>query len=147
MLGINKVIVMGNLGADPQINRTQRGTLVANLSIATTEQWQDANGEKKEETEWHKVTLFGRLAEIAQQYLVKGSTVYVEGSNRTTKYTDANGIERYVTNIVAKSMQMVGGKTKQNNGQPYQNNNQGFNNGQQIPQGGQQFPNNGYVNQ
>lgn len=109
--GINKVILVGNLGADPEVRYTAGGTAVANLSLATSEQWTDKqSGQKQERTEWHRVKLFGRLAEIAGEYLKKGRQVYIEGSLRTDKYTDKQGVERYSTDIIASDLQMLGGK-------------------------------------
>ncbi|MEP7185697.1 MAG: single-stranded DNA-binding protein [Rhodanobacter sp.] len=108
--GINKVIIVGNLGADPEMRHTGGGTAVTTLNVATSESWTDKqSGEKVEKTEWHRVKMFGRLAEIAGDYLKKGRQVYIEGSLRTDKYTDKQGIERYSTDIVANEMQMLGG--------------------------------------
>ena len=108
--GINKVILVGNLGADPEVRYTAGGTAIASLSVATSEQWTDKqSGQKQERTEWHRVKLFGRLAEIAGEYLKKGRQVYVEGSLRTDKYTGKDGVERYSTDIVASELQMLGG--------------------------------------
>lgn len=108
--GINKVILVGNLGADPEVRYTAGGTAIASLSVATSEQWTDKqSGQKQERTEWHRVKLFGRLAEIAGEYLKKGRQVYVEGSLRTDKYTDKQGVERYSTDIIASELQMLGG--------------------------------------
>lgn len=108
--GINKVILVGSLGADPEVRYTAGGTAIASLSVATSEQWTDKqSGQKQERTEWHRVKLFGRLAEIAGEYLKKGRQVYIEGSLRTDKYTDKQGIERYTTDIIASEMQMLGG--------------------------------------
>jgi single-strand DNA-binding protein len=108
--GINKVILVGNLGADPEVRYTAGGTAIASLSVATSEQWTDKqSGQKQERTEWHRVKLFGRLAEIAGEYLKKGRQVYVEGSLRTDKYTDKQGVERYSTDIIANELQMLGG--------------------------------------
>lgn len=110
--GINKVIVIGFLGQDPEVKYMPSGSAVANLSIATSEQWKDKNtGEKQERTEWHRVILFARLAEVAGEYLKKGSQVYVEGRLQTRKWTDKNNVERYTTEIVANDMQMLGGKS------------------------------------
>ncbi|WP_312836211.1 single-stranded DNA-binding protein [Comamonas sp.] len=110
MASVNKVIIVGNLGRDPEIRTFPSGDQVANVTIATTDRWRDKNsGENKEATEWHRVVFNGRLAEIAGQYLRKGSQVYVEGSLRTRKWTDqASGQERYATEIRADSMQMLG---------------------------------------
>ncbi|WP_448505922.1 single-stranded DNA-binding protein [Immundisolibacter sp.] len=108
--GINKVILIGNLGKDPEVRYTAGGSAVANLSVATTESWKDKQtGEKKEATEWHKVVLFGKLGEIAGEYLKKGRTVYIEGRLQTRKYQDKEGVERYSTEIVGSDMQMLGG--------------------------------------
>src|ERR1700760_3751041 len=109
--GINKVILVGNLGADPEPRAMPSGTTVANLRIATSESWRDKqSGEQQERTEWHRVVLFGRLGEIAAEYLKKGSQVYIEGSLRTRKWQDKQGPERYCTEIVGKDMQVVGGR-------------------------------------
>jgi single-strand DNA-binding protein len=109
--GINKVILIGNLGADPETRAMPSGTTVANLRIATSESWRDKQtGEQQERTEWHRVALFGRLAEIAGEYLRKGSQVYIEGSLRTRKWQDKQGNERYSTEIVGNELQMLGGR-------------------------------------
>ena len=109
--GINKVILVGNLGADPETRAMPSGTTVANLRIATSESWRDkTSGEQQERTEWHRVALFGRLAEVASEYLRKGSQVYIEGSLRTRKWQDKQGNERYSTEIVANDLQMLGGR-------------------------------------
>ena len=101
MASVNKVILIGNLGKDPEVRSTQNGGKVANLSIATSESWRDkATGEKKEKTEWHRVVIFGNLAEIAEKYLKKGSKVYVSGSLQTRKWTDQSGAEKYSTEVV-----------------------------------------------
>jgi len=108
--GVNKVIIVGNLGADPETRYTGSGTAITSLRIATSEQWTDKqSGERQERTEWHRVKMFGRLAEIAGEYLTKGRQVYIEGSLRTDKFTDKEGVERYSTDIVASEMQMLGG--------------------------------------
>src|SRR5688572_6381863 len=109
--GVNKVILIGNLGADPETRAMPSGSTVANLRIATTENWKDRQtGENQERTEWHRVALFGKLAEIAGEYLRKGSQVYIEGSLRTRKWQDKQGNERYSTEIVGNEMQMLGGR-------------------------------------
>jgi len=109
--GVNKVILIGNLGADPETRAIPSGTTVANLRIATSESWRDKQtGEQQERTEWHRVALFGRLAEVAGEYLRKGSQVYIEGSLRTRKWQDKQGNERYSTEIVGNDMQMLGGR-------------------------------------
>lgn len=108
--GINKVILVGNLGNDPEVRYSQGGSAITTCSIATSESWKDKQtGEAQERTEWHRVKFFGRLAEIAGEYLKKGRQVYIEGSLRTEKYTDKNGVERYSTDIIANEMQMLGG--------------------------------------
>jgi single-strand DNA-binding protein len=108
--GINKVILVGNLGADPETRYTQGGAAITTIKVATSESWKDKQtGEQQERTEWHRVKFFGRLAEIAGEYLKKGRQVYVEGSLRTDKYTDKDGVERYTTDIIADEMQMLGG--------------------------------------
>lgn len=107
--GINKVILVGNLGNDPDVKYTQSGAAVTTISVATTDAWTDKQGQKQERTEWHRVKFFGRLAEIAGEYLKKGRQVYIEGSLRTDKYTGKDGIERYTTEIIASEMQMLGG--------------------------------------
>jgi len=109
--GINKVIIIGNLGADPETRAMPSGTTVANLRVATSESWRDKQtGEQQERTEWHRVALFGRLAEIAGEYLRKGSQVYIEGSLRTRKWQDKQGNERYSTEIIGNDLQMLGGR-------------------------------------
>ena len=107
--GINKVILVGTLGKDPEVRYSQAGAALTSVSIATNESWKDKNGEKQERTEWHRVKFFGRLAEIAGEYLKKGGQVYIEGSLRTEKYTDKQGVEKYSTDIIANEMQMLGG--------------------------------------
>ena len=110
MRGVNKVIIIGNLGADPEARQFNNGGSVTNISVATSEQWTDKqSGEKREATEWHRIALFNRLGEIAAQYLRKGSKVYIEGSLRTRKYQDQNGQDRYITEIRAEQMQMLDG--------------------------------------
>jgi single-strand DNA-binding protein len=109
--GVNKVIIVGNLGKDPETRYMPSGSAVTNLRIATTEAWKDKqSGEQQERTEWHAVAMFGRLAEIAAEYLRKGSQVYIEGKLRTRKWQDKEGKDRYTTEIVADEMQMLGGK-------------------------------------
>ena len=111
MASINKVILVGNLGADPETRYMPNGDAVANIRLATTESWKDkASGEKREITEWHRVVLYRKLGEIAGQYLKKGSTVYIEGRIRTRKWQDKEGQDRYTTEIEANEMQMLGGK-------------------------------------
>ena len=116
MRGVNKVILVGHLGQDPEVRSMPSGSSVANLSLATNEQWRDKNtGEQQERTEWHRLALFGRLAEIAGQYLRKGAPVYVEGRLRTRKWQDRDGHDRYSTEIVVNELQMLGwrGSTSQ----------------------------------
>ncbi|HEV3179165.1 MAG TPA: single-stranded DNA-binding protein [Steroidobacteraceae bacterium] len=109
--GINKVFLIGNLGADPETRAMPSGTTVANLRVATSESWRDKQtGEQQERTEWHRVALFGRLAEVAGEYLRKGSQVYIEGSLRTRKWQDKQGNDRYSTEIVGNDLQMLGGR-------------------------------------
>ena len=111
MASVNKVIIVGNLGKDPEVRYTPNGDSVTNVTIATTDTWKDkGTGEKKEATEWHRVVFFGKLAEIAGQYLKKGRQVYVEGALRTRKWTDKEGHERYTTEIVANEMKMLGSR-------------------------------------
>ena len=110
MASVNKVTIIGNLGRDPENRYLPSGEQVTSISVATTENWKDKSGEKQEQTEWHRCVFFGKLAEIAGQYLKKGSQVYVEGKLRTQKYTDKDGIERYQTQIIANTMQMLGSK-------------------------------------
>lgn len=111
MPSVNKVILLGNLGRDPETRYMPNGEAVTNIAVATTESWKDKQtGEKKEQTEWHRVTFYRKLAEIAGQYLKKGSSVYLEGKLQTRKYTDKDGIERYTTEIICDTMQMLGGK-------------------------------------
>lgn len=109
--GINKVILVGNLGADPETRYTAGGAAITRIRVATSESWRDKQtGENQERTEWHRVVFFGRLAEIAGEYLRKGSQVYIEGSLRTDKWQDQSGQDRYTTEIVARDMQMLGGR-------------------------------------
>ena len=110
MASVNKVILIGNLGRDPETRYTTGGDAVTNLRIATTEAWKDKSGEKQEKTEWHTVVMFGRLAEIAGEYLKKGRPVYIEGRLQTRKYTDKEGVEKYSTEIVADRMQLLGSR-------------------------------------
>lgn len=135
--GINKVILVGNLGQDPEVRYMPNGGAVANITLATSESWRDKQtGETKEKTEWHRVVLFGKLAEVAGEYLRKGSQVYIEGALQTRKWTDQAGVEKYTTEVVVNiggTMQMLGGR---------QGGGQGKNNGwgqPQQPQSGNQF--------
>lgn len=119
--GVNRVTILGNLGNDPEVKYTNSGSAITNLTVATSESWNDkATGEKKEVTEWHRVVLFGKLAEVAGEYLRKGSQVYIEGQLRTRKWTDNAGVEKYTTEVVVGMngvMQMLGGKQE---GKPQQ---------------------------
>ncbi len=110
MASVNKVILVGNLGRDPEMRYLPSGDAVANLAIATSRKYKDKSGQMVEETEWHRVTFFGKLAEIAGQYLKKGRSVYVEGRIKTDKYTGKDGVEKYSTQIIAIEMQMLGGR-------------------------------------
>lgn len=104
---INKAIIVGNLGADPEVRYTQSGSQVASFNVATTERWRDQSGEQKESTEWHRIVAWKRLAEICGEYLHKGSKVYIEGKIQTRKWQDQNGNDRYTTEIVAREMKML----------------------------------------
>ena len=110
MASVNKVILIGNLGRDPETRFMPSGDAICNISIATTDTWKDKNGEKQEKTEWHRVAFFGKLAEIAGEYLKKGSQVYVEGRLQTRKWQDKDGQDKYTTEIVANAMQMLGSR-------------------------------------
>lgn len=149
--GVNKVILVGNLGQDPEVRYMPNGGAVANITLATSESWRDKQtGENKEITEWHRVVLFGKLAEVAGEYLRKGSQVYIEGQLRTRKWQDQGGQDRYTTEVVVNvggTMQMLGGRQQgagapmgggQSQGSQSSNNNNGWGQPQQ-PQGGNQF--------
>ncbi len=110
MASVNKVILIGNLGRDPETRYMPSGDAICNITLATTDSWKDKSGEKQERTEWHRVAFFGKLAEIAGEYLKKGSQVYVEGRLQTRKWQDKDGQDRYTTEIVADKMQMLGGR-------------------------------------
>ena len=119
MASVNKVILVGNLGRDPEVRYNPEGSTIANISVATTDKWKDkASGEMKEATEWHRVAFFGRLAEIAGEYLKKGSQVYIEGRLRTRKWQDKEGQERYTTEVIADTMQMLGSRQGMGGGAP-----------------------------
>jgi len=145
--GVNKVILVGNLGQDPEIRYMPNGGAVANMTLATSESWRDkATGEQKEKTEWHRVVLFGKLAEVAGEYLKKGSQVYIEGALQTRKWTDQAGVEKYTTEVVVNvggTMQMLGGRASggapAGGGQPSAGGQQGGWGQPQQPQGGNQF--------
>ena len=137
--GVNKVILVGNLGNDPEVRYMPNGNAVANLSLATSESWKDQQGQMQERTEWHRLTMYRRLAEIAGEYLKKGSKVYVEGRLQTRKWTGQDNVERYTTEIVINEMQMLdsrGGPQGGPQGGPAQG--QGYGGGQQGNYGGQQ---------
>ena len=111
MASVNKVIIVGNCGRDPEVRYLPSGSAIANVTVATSRQWKDkTSGERQEETEWHRITFFDRMAEIAGEYLKKGRPVYVEGRLKTRKYTDKDGVEKYATDIIATDMQLLGGR-------------------------------------
>jgi single-strand DNA-binding protein len=117
MASVNKVIVLGNCGKDPEVRYLPNGEAVANVSVATTRSWKDKqSGEKMEETEWHKLSFFGRVAEIAGEYLKKGDPVFVEGRLKTRKWQDKDGVDRYTTEVIVESMQLLGGKRDRDEG-------------------------------
>ncbi|OBX83834.1 single-stranded DNA-binding protein [Faucicola atlantae] len=158
MRGVNKVIIVGNLGNDPDVKRFDNGGMITNISVATSEKWNDRQtGEPREATEWHRIVFNNKLAEIAAQYLRKGSQVYVEGSLRTRKYQDQNGQDRYITEIRADQMQMLGGRPSgQGDNMGYGNDSFGSQNQGYQAQGGyqnqssynnQNYQNQGYQNQ
>ena len=123
--GANKAIIVGTLGQDPEVRYTANGSAVANISVATNETWKDkATGEAQERTEWHRIVMFGKLAEIAQQYLKKGSQAYFEGRIQTRKWQDQQGNDRYSTEIVANEMQMLGGRAGAGGGAPMESSGQ-----------------------
>ena len=135
--GINKVILIGNLGGDPETRYTASGAAITNITLATSESWRDKQtGENQERTEWHRVVFFNRLAEIAGEYLRKGRQVYIEGSLRTRKWQDQNGQDRWTTEIVANEMQMLGGRGDDMGSRP----SGGFRDTQQQPQSRQSAP-------
>ncbi|MCW5588892.1 MAG: single-stranded DNA-binding protein [Legionellales bacterium] len=119
--GINKVILIGNLGNDPEVRYMPNGSPVATVSIATSDAWKDKNGELQERTEWHRVVFFNRLAEIVKEYLHKGSKLYIEGSLRTRKWQDKNGVDRYTTEIIGSEMQMLDSRGAGSNKQQQNN--------------------------
>ncbi|MFN5746461.1 MAG: single-stranded DNA-binding protein [Methylococcaceae bacterium] len=142
--GVNKVILVGNLGADPEIRQSPNGSVVANLNIATGEAWKDQQGTLQERTEWHRVVMFGRTAEIARDYLKKGSKLYLEGRLQTRKWQDKNGQDRYTTEIVANEMQMLDRAGSDSSG-PRQGSGGGYgaapqNYGSQQPPSGSAYP-------
>jgi single-strand DNA-binding protein len=153
--GVNKVILVGNLGNDPEVRYMPNGNAVANLSLATSESWKDQQGQVQERTEWHRLTMYRRLAEIAGEYLKKGSQIYVEGKLQTRKWQDQQGQDKYTTEIIVDQMQMLGGRGGDggggNGGYQRQQNNQGGgynqNQGGYQQQGGQQQGGQGGYNQ
>lgn len=118
MASVNKTILLGNLGKDPELKFLPNGDAVCNFSIATTDSWKNKDGTKQEKTEWHNIVLYRKLAEIASEYLRKGSSVYIEGSLQTRKWTNKEGQERYTTEIIGNSMQMLGSKSSQSTNVP-----------------------------
>ena len=157
--GVNKVILVGNLGNDPEVRYMPNGNAVANLSLATSESWKDQQGQVQERTEWHRLTMYRRLAEIAGEYLKKGSQIYVEGKLQTRKWQDQQGQDRYTTEIIVDQMQMLGGRVgeagggsggyqrqQSNQGGGY-NQNQGGGYNQPAPQGAPQGGQQGGYNQ
>lgn len=142
--GVNKVILIGNLGADPEMRYTTSGSAICTFNLATTESWTDKQtNEKQERTEWHRVKIFGRLAEIANEYLKKGRQVYIEGSIRTDKFTGKDGVEKYFTDIIANNMQLLG-SSGEGGGGGYQRSQGGAGGGQrQAPGGSRSAPRGG----
>jgi len=112
---LNQVQIIGRVGNDPDIKELDNGVNIAKFSVATTEKWKDKSGETKEHTEWHKVVIFGRLSEVVKNYVSKGSLLYLSGKLKTNKYTDENGAEKYSTNVVADTMKLLGGNSKDSN--------------------------------
>jgi single-strand DNA-binding protein len=139
MASLNKVQIIGNLGRDPETRYMPNGDAVTNIAVATTETWKDkSTGEKKEATEWHRITFYRKLAEVVAQYMKKGSSIYVEGRLQTRKWTDKDGVERYTTEIIADTMQMLGSGPKQaDDGTPAPRQQQSQQRGQQT--GGDRF--------
>jgi len=137
MASINKVILIGNLGRDPEVRYTPNGAAICNITIATSRNWKDKNsGEKMEETEWHRVVFFDRLAEVAGEYLKKGRSVYVEGRLKTRKWTDKDGVEKYTTEIMADNMQLLGGREGGGGGEEGGGSGGGYSRGNQGGAGG-----------
>ncbi len=143
---VNKVILVGNLGRDPEVRHTQDGKTIVNLSLATSESWKDRNsGERKERTEWHRVVIFNEnLARIAEQYLKKGSTVYIEGQLQTRKYTDKDGVEKYSTEVVLQNFRgeltLLGGRPSEGGGASYGGDDFGASGPMERPRGGGSKP-------
>ena len=138
MSSVNKVILVGNLGRDPEVRHMPSGDAVANIAIATSSKYKNKQGDLVEETEWHRVSFFGRMAEVVGEYLTKGSSIYVEGRLKTSKYTDKDGAEKYATDIIASDMQMLGGPRQGDGGQQQDSRQQQGQQGQQRAQGNQQ---------
>lgn len=131
MASVNKVILVGNLGKDPEIRTTPTGRTVVNFSMATTEFWNDTEGQRQSRTEWHRIVVFGKLADICGKYLSKGRSVYIEGRLQTRKWQDRDGGTRYTTEIVANTMQMLGGRGESSGGgDPYSNEGRSYSGGQ-----------------
>jgi single-strand DNA-binding protein len=112
MSGVNKVIVLGNLGKDPEVKTLDSGLKVASFSVATSEKWTDKSGDKKEETEWHNIVFFGKVVDVIEKYVKKGQQIYVEGKLKTTSYEDKEGIKRYQTRIIGNSLNLIGGNSQ-----------------------------------
>lgn len=143
--GVNKVILVGNLGNDPEVRYMPNGNAVANLSLATSESWKDQQGQVQGRTEWHRLTMYRKLAEIAGEYLKKGSQIYVEGKLQTRKWQDQQGHDKYTTEVIVDQMQMLGGRegggnSQQGNRQGYQSQSQGSGQNRQPQQQSQQEP-------
>ncbi|GAC15541.1 single-stranded DNA-binding protein [Aliiglaciecola lipolytica] len=143
--GVNKVILVGNIGQDPEVRYMPNGNAVANLSLATSESWKDQSGQMQERTEWHRLTMYRRLAEIAGEYLRKGSQIYVEGKLQTRKWQDQSGQDKYTTEIIVDQMQMLGGRTGQGDNQQGGYSNQGGGQYNQAPQKPAQAPQQNYA--
>ncbi|MBU2880231.1 single-stranded DNA-binding protein [Aliiglaciecola lipolytica] len=143
--GVNKVILVGNIGQDPEVRYMPNGNAVANLSLATSESWKDQSGQMQERTEWHRLTMYRRLAEIAGEYLRKGSQVYVEGKLQTRKWQDQSGQDKYTTEIIVDQMQMLGGRGGQSDNQQGGYANQGGGQYNQSPQKPAQAPQQNYT--
>ncbi len=112
MAGVNKAIILGNLGNDPEVKTLEGGVRVASFSVATSEKWTDKNGDKKEETQWHNIVFFGKVVDVIEKYVKKGSQIYIEGKLKTTSYDDKDGIKRYQTRIIGQSLNLIGGNSQ-----------------------------------
>jgi single-strand DNA-binding protein len=135
MAGVNKAILIGNLGSDPELRHTQNGQGVATFNIATSENWTDKNGERQERTEWHRIVAWGKTGELCAQYLSKGRTVYIEGRIQTRDWEDKDGIKRYTTEIVANTVQFLGGPRSEGSGGPRSEGSGGMGGGSQAADG------------